>query len=456
MRRRRIPAIRATAVAATTAVAAAAILHGGAVSHPGEAAEGNPGTRRAGTTVPVTAAPAPRLAAASVDSLYAIPEFRADTVFVTRDAITIREIIERATRGERTKLAGHDNMTYTMTTREIVAWKKKKIVTDKVYRTYLDTRGHHVQVQLGEQSREYELTGGGWAQKPDKDEKSNVRAQIEMEGYDDFINLPFYLQDMSDYDFVLLGRTREVDRVIFKIGFEPRSDFKALPSGVVYVDTKDYQIIHEEFTFESNPAPLFLKGVKRISRQWTELPTGEWVFTKIMGEIELRRIPFFPGNISIALVREDFRFDERYDPRLFGDMPAVEEAGRRVRREGAHVRPPLSDAEAGAAQAQSGARTASGSLLETLQRGDDAFFTEELLEVNTTLRDTTITRHNSLGLDAYIAVAGRGSGPVAFRFVPASHLFDYNRVEGQVSGAGAALRLGARRDAEVRFEGGYA
>ena len=101
-----------------------------------------------------------------------------------------------------------------------------------------------------------------------------------------------------------------------------KEDFKPLPAGRIWVDTDAYRIIHEEFTFHQNPFPLILKDIKGFSRHWQELPGGEWVFTRIMMEVELRSALFFghaPQRIAISLQREDFEFDQGYDARVFGE-----------------------------------------------------------------------------------------------------------------------------------------
>jgi hypothetical protein len=242
-----------------------------------------------------------------------------DTTHVQTKPITLREIIERCIQGERTKLAGHRDLTCTMTERVIVAWDDRKDIHEMVQCVYMDSTGFSRIVDLGERKRQYVLRDSTWVEAPDE---TKVVIEIEVgEGYSDFANLPFFLEDVHDYDFELVGRTIEVDHVIFEIAFEPKSPFKALPSGTVFVDTNAYRIIHEEFRFDTNPFPLFLKDVKRISRHWEQLPTGEWVYTKMYGEFELRTgmLKFMPKSVTMAMVRDDFVFDAGYDAKRFGE-----------------------------------------------------------------------------------------------------------------------------------------
>ena len=243
-----------------------------------------------------------------------------DTTHVQTKPITLREIIARCIEGERTKLAGHRDLTCTMTERVIVEWDDRKEITEAVQCVYMDSTGFGRVLSLGERERQYKLKDDAWVEVPNK-LKIEINLEAGSGGYSDFANLPFFFEDLHDYDFELLSRTIEVDHIIFEIGFKPKSPFKALPSGTVFVDTNAYRIIHEEFRFDTNPFPLFLKDVKRISRHWEQLPTGEWVYTKIFGEFELRTgvLKFMPKSVTMALVRDDFVFDAGYDEKRFGE-----------------------------------------------------------------------------------------------------------------------------------------
>jgi hypothetical protein len=243
-----------------------------------------------------------------------------DTARATAKPLSLREIIERCVQGERTKLGGHADMTYTLTVRALTRWKKRKEVRDIVHRIYADASGYSRTVQLGESVHKYKLKDGEWVVDTDESE-SKGRVRVESDGYSDFVEMPFFLEEQREFDFELLGRTIEVDHVIFKIGFKPKSSFKALPSGVVYVDTDAYRIIHEEFEYDANPFPMFIKDIGRISRHWEQLPGGEWVFTKIMMEVDLRGAwtGVIPEHAAVALHRDNFEFDTGYDARTFGE-----------------------------------------------------------------------------------------------------------------------------------------
>jgi hypothetical protein len=241
-----------------------------------------------------------------------------DTVHVRQHELTLEEIIARCIQGEKSKLGGHSNMTCKVSVRVLALWKKKKEIDEVVLRHYADVQGFSRVVSLGEKHEHFELEGEEWVPKPKKDEKK-MNIQVESGGYGDFVDLPFFLEDQQEYDFKLLDRTVEMDHVIFKVGFRPRSNFKPLPSGTVYVDTNHYRIVHEEFTFEKNPFPLMLKKVTKVSRHWEELPGGEWVYTRILVDAEPREwFGALPDRVEVAVMRQDFKFDKGYDARVFG------------------------------------------------------------------------------------------------------------------------------------------
>lgn len=255
------------------------------------------------------------------DSLRALPKYVVKKpTQSSADLMTLAEIIARCTEGEKTKLSGHRDLTVTGTMRFVATWSKKREVTDVAFLAYQDDQGFAKLVRLGERHRLYKRDGDDWVYEKDGKE-SDIEVGVTAEGGEGLAELPFFLKDQDEFDFTLLERVLEGDHVIFKIGFRPRTDFKPLPSGVVYVDTDAYRIIHEEFTFDvQNPLPLLLKDVRRVTREWRELPTGEWVVGSIRADAELRGGWFgaMPERIEMGLVMDDYRFDQGYDEARFG------------------------------------------------------------------------------------------------------------------------------------------
>ncbi len=275
--------------------------------------------------VPATPVPADSVAADSAAGPAVLPKFEVKKPTRSEaDEMTLREIIARCVEGEKTKLAGHRDLTATATLRTVLLYRKKKEVVDAAFLIYMDDDGLTRSVRLGERRTVYRAAGDGWEQDRGREGDEDGDA-ISVEASGDgggLAQLPFFLEDQEDYDFSLLERHLEGDHVIFRIRFTPRSDFKPLPSGTVYVDTDAFRIIHEEFSFEGqNPFPLLLGKANRISRQWRRLSTGEWVTGNVFAEFELKggwtgRIP---EKATMALVMDDYRFDQGYDAARFGE-----------------------------------------------------------------------------------------------------------------------------------------
>jgi hypothetical protein len=251
-----------------------------------------------------------------------------DPVHASGKLMTLEEIIARCTEGERTKLAGHRDVTYTATTRVVLYWKTKKRIIDTVSLVYEDESDTRRVVSLAEKESGYHLhPDGTWWSDDDGDEGDeaseeeqdviSVGVREEEGGLND---LPFFLETPSEFAFTLLERRLEGDHVIFKIGFDPRSPFKPLPSGTVYVDTKEFRIVHEEFTFRTNPFPLLLKDIRRVSRHWRKLPTGEWVADRILAEMRLRGtwLKQIPEKVEVSVAMSDHVFDAGYDEARLG------------------------------------------------------------------------------------------------------------------------------------------
>jgi hypothetical protein len=244
-----------------------------------------------------------------------------DPVRSSASLMSLREIVTRATQGERTKLAGHRDMTCNATVRTILTWKSKRELHDDVLLVFEDDRGMEKRITLVERVQRFKREDGAWV--PDETDTDEAEVRVDMEssgGGGELSHVPFFLQQQEDFDFTLLERHLEEDHVIFKIAFKPRSTFKPLPSGTVYIDTNAFRVIHEEFRFDENPFPLLVKDIRRFSRQWTELPGGQWVVSRIMGDLTLRGgwTGVIPQRAEVALAFNDYRFDQGYDAGRFG------------------------------------------------------------------------------------------------------------------------------------------
>ncbi len=363
-----------------------------------------------------------------------------EPIIVEGKEFTVRDVIRRATAGEGTKLSGHRDLTYYYTIRVVIEWPKKRRVETSVYRAYQDSTGYSRILFLDSKAEQFKKTGDEWELDDEKDPDQPPFRVEELEtSY--FTRLPFYLDEDDKFDFKLLGRTLESDRVVFHIAFRPKSDFSPLPSGEVYIDSKNFQVVHEVYEFTQNPFPLMLKGIRRASRQWTQLAGGEWVRKRIALDIELRNMPFAPDNVLVTAYFHDFAFDTGYDERLFGE----------AKRE---VALPLTNPPAAPVDS---IVDGGPHLLSELQEADDSAYPAEAAETEAQFTIDTIARHDSLGLTG-ISKDGPSVYGTDWKFgaSPALLKWDYNRVEGFLFGGEGSLGQADPSLAKLSVFAGYA
>lgn len=360
-----------------------------------------------------------------------------ETIVVEGKVFTVREVVQRAMKGERTKLAGHVDATYRITTHVAVLWPEKKTVETEVYRVYGDSTGYTRRILLASQSEQFKRQGDAWVFDETKEPEEPPYRIREFDA-SRFTRIPVYLQNDEEYDFTLLDRTLESDRVIFHVAFHPKSDFGPMPRGEIYIDSDGFRVIHEVYEFTENPMPTVIKGVRRISVQWMRLAGGEWVPKQLAAELDLRRgvMWFMPSSVSFSQIFEDFHFDLGYDARLFGERDDVPDLGPGT--------PAAPDTVASVPQ-----------MLATLQRDDDAAYTPEVRITNDAFIDSTSARHDSLGVDGLADYGSLYGSDLVLGFSPSLSNWDYNRVEGLVLGGEVSY---GRADERARLSafGGYA
>ena len=122
-------------------------------------------------------------------------------------------------------------------------------------------------------------------------------------------------------------------------------------------------------------------------------------------------------------MRDDFRFDQGYDPRLFGEADS-------------DIVPMVA-----AGSVTSGGEARSSAMLTQLQGEDLSHFNDELLEVNTAFRDAVVSELDSMGLKDFMDAANRRASRFNTSFGFATHLTRYNRIERLSAGASASSAI---------------
>jgi hypothetical protein len=370
-------------------------------------------------------------------------------------------------KGERSKLAGHADATYLITAHVSIVWPDKKDVETHVTRVYGDSTGTTRRVLLAAKAQRFKKKDGAWVFEKDVDAHDEG---YRITDYDEgrFTAIPVYLEHDDEFNFEFIDRKLEKDRVVFHVRFKPKSDFSEMPNGEIWIDGDGFRVVHEIYDFTKNPFPMLIKGVRRVSVQWRELPGGEWVPKQIAAELDIRKAPFMPTGVSFKQIWEDFRFDQGYDERLFGKRDAAQVAiaakppvtprvpvpvdTSRVDSMGVSMVVPdslyVNDTAAIAADGPG--------FLVALQREDDTKYSSEVEITERALIDSTLALHDSVG------VAGLNNKDIPLYgsewrlgFDPGLDHWDYNRVEGFLFGGQVSFGRADERS-ELKGFGGYA
>jgi hypothetical protein len=131
----------------------------------------------------------------------------------------------------------------------------------------------------------------------------NVRARGGMD--EEIVNFAFRPEARSQYKYRILGRDLVGGHLIYRIAFEPRSLLDpSEPRGVVWIDTNDFVIVHQELIFDRSPAAPIIKNVNRvvIERQNVD---GYWVLKRVLLRAE--------ASIPLPQVGRSFDFSMRFD-----------------------------------------------------------------------------------------------------------------------------------------------
>ncbi len=171
---------------------------------------------------------------------------------------------------------------------------------EEVTQVYVQPPDKVIEVRLGQ--REFKSK--------EEETDSNVGAEIESSN-SALSDLPFFFEKLDEYAFEIVERRFLGDRILYRIEFQPRSEFAALPEGNFLIDTGDYQILRAEYQWTENvPYPAFLKAVDKVVIQRRK--SGDtWFVESVDVAVALRSIPFMgiPKRIEMEMRVEDMQIN---------------------------------------------------------------------------------------------------------------------------------------------------
>ena len=270
----------------------------------------------------------PRWIFAVEDTLDLPAFFRMSPQEVRADRVRIGDILKKCI--EREKQMRESIETYEATMRTKLQMGVGDV--DAPDRQYVEERVEKVLYRKPNRSRSVLLLHERYKIENGAREEWDDDAAVEI-GFEDFNDLPFYLEETNDYDFDIRSREIVGDRVIYEVALEPKSDFDIAPHGVIWIDASNYQILREEFDFgDRAPMPLFVKSVGPFVRE--RVKVGDvWVWKRMRIRLDLR-LGFFrfmeesiPDTVQLLVDFQDHRVNEGLSTDRNDDEPqTIDEA----------------------------------------------------------------------------------------------------------------------------------
>lgn len=231
-------------------------------------------------------------------------------VLVTAPRITLDEILDRVARGEARRDSLMTDQAFTATLRVVrnVTSAKPEVLIETVSKVYKKKPDKARTIEL----RNYEL-------KPNKDpDKRDVDANFSSNMNEEMMNGAFNAKSRREYKYRIESRELLGDHLIYRIRFEPRSVLALSdPSGLVWVDTKDYVIVRQELEFRQSPVPLFLKGIDRMVFERSKV--GEhWVVSRMLVRVRATLpIPKFGRDFDFGIQFSDYSINSGLPDSIF-------------------------------------------------------------------------------------------------------------------------------------------
>jgi hypothetical protein len=234
-------------------------------------------------------------------------------VLVSAPRVTLDEILDRVARGERRRDSLMTDQSVLLTARLVRNADGKRpaeLLTETVLRVY-KKKPDRVRTQVLRDYRAREEKKGRAGV------DLNVRAHGGMD--EEVVNFAFRPEARRQYQYRILGRDLLGDHLVYRIAFQPRSLLDpSQPRGVVWIDTNDFVIVHQELIFDRSPAAPFIKDVKRVVIE-RESVNGFWVLKRVLLRAEATiPLPQVGRSFDFSMRLDDYAINQGLPDSLFG------------------------------------------------------------------------------------------------------------------------------------------
>ena len=234
-------------------------------------------------------------------------------VLVNAPRVTLAEILDRVARGEAHRDSLLHDRAYLVTTRLVShagEAGRAELIEEDVQQVWQRRPGPSRVAHLRH-----------WEKHPPKEEgKEGVKVEVRPgEGMsEEIVNFAFRPEARRQYRYRIAGRELRGDHLVYQLAFEPLSPLALdQPSGVVWVDTRDFVILRQELEFRQSPVPLFLRGIRRMVVE-REPAGGLWMLSRVLVRIETTiPIPRYGRSFDFALLFSDYRVNEGIPDSVF-------------------------------------------------------------------------------------------------------------------------------------------
>jgi hypothetical protein len=239
-------------------------------------------------------------------------------VLVSAPRVTLDEILGRVARGERRRDSLMTDQSVLVTARLVRNGDAKspaRLLSETVMRVY-KKKPDRVRTQV---LRDYK---SGDEKRKSARTTVSVRARGGMD--EEVVNFAFRPEARRQYRYRILGRDLVGDHLVYRIAFEPRSLLDpSAPRGLVWIDTNDFVIVHQELIFDRSPAAPFIKDVKRVVIERANVG-GFWVLKRVLLRAEATvPLPQVGRNFDFSLRFDDYAINRGLPDSLFAGQAEV-------------------------------------------------------------------------------------------------------------------------------------